>query len=177
MNKNNFFEECLKKETIFEGRIIKVNRDTVKLPNGNVSTREVVHHPGAVGIVPFKENNILMVRQYRYALLKETLEIPAGKLDRGEEPEACALRELREETGYSGDMHYLGSFNTSVGFSDEIIHLYSANNLKWDPLEADDDEFLGLTEISDVKAYEMVERGEMRDAKSALGIMLTRDMK
>lgn len=172
MKESELFEKCLFQEIIYQGKIITVCKDKVLLPNGKTTTREVVHHPGAVGVVALKEGNLLMVKQYRYALGKETLEIPAGKLDPGEKPEVCAVRELREETGYQGEMILLGVFNTSPGFADEIIYLYQAVNLTWAPLKNDEDEFLKVSEISLPRAVEMVYSGQIQDAKSALGILL-----
>lgn len=172
MANSKFQEDCLTSEMIFTGKIIEVRKDTVKLPDGKTATREVVRHPGAVGIVAVQDQNILLVRQYRYALGQETLEIPAGKLDQGEEPQICAVRELREETGYEGQMTFLGSFHTSPGFADEIIHLFLARNLNWAPLRADEDEFIGLTVIPWKQALEMAYQGQIRDAKTVLGILL-----
>jgi len=169
---SKFEEKCIKKEVIFEGKIIKVERDTVLLPNGRESTREVVRHPGAVGIVAIVDNMLLMVRQYRYALAKETLEIPAGKIDKNEEPINCAIRELREETGYQGAMTFLGAFNTSPGFVDEIIYLYLARDLIWSPLVTDEDEFIKVVKLPWQDAVEMSINGQIQDAKSSLGILL-----
>lgn len=165
-------EVCLTQELIFEGKVIRVQKDIVLLPDGKQATREVVYHPGAVAVVAIKEGKIIMVTQYRYALAKETIEIPAGKLDPGEEPRACALRELREETGYQGDLKFLGTFNTSPGFANEIIHLYYATDLIWSPLKPDEDEFLRVIAIPWTEAVEMVYKGELQDAKTALGILL-----
>jgi ADP-ribose pyrophosphatase len=107
MANSKFQEDCLTSEMIFTGKIIEVRKDTVILPDGKTATREVVRHPGAVGIVAGQDENILLVRQYRYALSQETLEIPAGKLDPGEEPQICAVRELREEKqGMKGKCHF-----------------------------------------------------------------------
>jgi len=117
-----------------------------------------------------------MVRQYRYALAKETLEIPAGKIDPGEDPCVCAVRELREETGYKGNMSLLGTFKTSPGFADEVIHIYLANDLSWSPLKPDEDEFLGITLVPWDQAVEMAFNGQIQDAKSALGILITQRM-
>lgn len=169
---SNFEEKCLAKETIFEGKVIRVYKDTVMLPDGKKTVREVVRHPGAVGIVALLEGEVLLVKQYRYALAKETLEIPAGKIDPGEDPETCAIRELREETGYQGKMSFLGVFHTSPGFADEIIYLYLATDLSWAPLKADEDEFLGVTKLPWEEARKLAGSGAMQDAKSALGILL-----
>lgn len=172
MTDPKFQENCLSSEMIFTGKIIEVRKDTVTLPNGRTSTREVVSHPGAVGIVAVRDGNVLLVRQYRYALSQVTLEIPAGKLDPGEEPQVCAVRELREETGYAGQMTFLGTFHTSPGFADEIIHLYLATDLNWSPLQADEDEFIGLTVLPWKDAVEMAYQGQIQDAKTVLGILL-----
>ncbi len=172
MKNKTLAEKCLVQEVIFEGKIIRVQKDTVLLPNGQEATREVVHHPGAVAVVALKEDKLMMVRQYRYALGKETLEIPAGKIDPGEEPRTCATRELREETGYQGDLKFLGAFNTSPGFADEVIYLYYATNLVWSPLKPDEDEFLLVSPIPWDDAVEMAHKGDLQDAKTALGILL-----
>lgn len=172
VNSREFEEKCLTEELIFEGKIIKVQRDTVLLPDGKKTTREVVHHPGAVGIVALLEGQVLMVRQYRYAIGQETLEIPAGKIDQGENPETCAVRELREETGYTGNMKYLGDFYTSPGFADEHITLYLAKDLAWSPLRSDDDEFLGVVKVPWEEAVSSASAGRIQDAKSSLGILL-----
>lgn len=164
-------EKLISKEVAFSGRLLRVDCDTVKLPNGEKSTREVVRHPGAVAILAFHEEELLLVKQYRYPLEKVTLEIPAGKLDPGEEPLNCAQRELREETGFGGRLEYLGEFYTTPGFTDEIIYLYKAVDLHWDPLKADDEEFLHVVRIPWVKAVEMVFKNEIKDAKTMLGIL------
>ncbi|HVJ48417.1 NUDIX hydrolase [Desulfitobacterium sp.] len=165
-------EECLRQETIFQGRLLRLNRDVVRLPNGAEATREVVIHPGAVAIVAMEGEELLLVKQYRYPIAQETLEIPAGKLESGETPEACAQRELREETGYQGRLTYLGRFYTTPGFSNELIHLFSARDLVWAPLTADEDEFLGVERIPWVEAIRKARNGEFQDAKTALGILI-----
>lgn len=173
MKKSAYFEECLSRELIYDGKIITVEKHKVKLPDQKETTREFVKHPGAVGIAAVNNNKeILMISQYRYALNQETLEIPAGKLDCGEKPEVCALRELREETGYKGELTCLNSIHTSPGFANEIIYLYLAQKLEWDPLVADDDEFLGVSEIPLETAVRMVYDGEIDDAKSCIAILL-----
>jgi ADP-ribose pyrophosphatase len=165
-------EELVSKETVFYGRMLRLDRDTVRLPNGVETTREVVRHPGAVAVIPLKGDDLLLVRQYRYPIEQLTLEIPAGKLDPGEEPMVCAGRELREETGYRGTLEFLGTFFTTPGFTDEVMHLYSATDLVWDPLSADDDEFLNVVSIPWVEAKEKAFAGEFNDAKTILGILL-----
>jgi ADP-ribose pyrophosphatase len=174
MVKKDFRETCLSQEIIFEGKIISVHRDTAALPNGEKATREYVKHPGAVAVVAIKEEGLLLVRQYRYALERELLEIPAGKLDAGEAPVDCALRELREETGYRGDLTPLGIYYSTPGFSDEAIHIFWARNLVWDPLNLDEDEFLEVEVIPWKQALQLAEKGQFRDAKTALGILLVK---
>lgn len=169
---NKLEEECVQKETVFAGRMIKLDRDTVRLPNGVETTREVVRHPGAVAIVALKGDELLLVRQYRYPIEQITLEIPAGKLDPGEEPLDCAERELREEIGYRGTLEHLGTFFSTPGFTDEVMHLYRATDLVWDPLTADDDEFLKVESIPWEEAKKKAYSGEFNDAKTLLGILM-----
>jgi ADP-ribose pyrophosphatase len=171
-NRDKLVEECVRKERVFEGRMIQVDRDTVRLPNGVETTREVVRHPGAVAVLPFKDDNLLLVRQYRYPIEQITLEIPAGKLDPEEEPLICAGRELREETGYRGTLEYLGTFYSTPGFSDEVMHLYKATDLVWDPLSPDEDEFLNVESISWTEAKEKAVSCGFNDAKTILGILM-----
>jgi len=171
MDQKSLREEALSSEVIFEGRMIRLERDTVRLPNGNETTREVVRHPGAVAVVALRGDDLLCVRQYRYAIEQETIEIPAGKLDHGEEPLTCAQRELREETGYRGKLTFLGKYYTTSGFTDEIMYLYLAQELTWDPLCPDEDEFLHVESIPWREAVGMAQRGEFPDAKTALGIL------
>lgn len=165
-------EEFIEKEIVFSGRMLRMDRDTVRLPNGVEATREVVRHPGAVGIIPFKGDELILVRQYRYPIEQVTLEIPAGKLDSGEEPLVCAERELREETGYRGTLEHIISIYTTPGFTNEVIHLYKATDLVWDPLQTDEDEFLNVEIVPWAKAKEMVLAGEFSDAKTMLAILM-----
>ncbi|SDH08067.1 NUDIX domain-containing protein [Desulfosporosinus hippei] len=172
MEKDDLQEEYLEGEVILEGRIIRVERDSVRLPNGLVSTREVVRHPGAVGVIAVLDQEILLVRQYRYAIAQETLEIPAGKLDANESPLECAERELQEETGYRGSMEGVSTFYTTPGFTDEVMHLFLARDLIWDPLKPDEDEFLRVERIPWDKAVQMARQNLFKDAKTILGILL-----
>lgn len=172
LEESNRKEERIRGEALFKGRMLRLERDTVRLPNGLETSREVVRHPGAVGIIALQDQHVLMVRQYRYAIAQETLEIPAGKLDPNEAPIACAQRELREETGYRGTMEHISTFYTSPGYTDEVMHLFFARDLVWDPLAPDDDEFIGLERKPWNEAVQMAQRSEFNDAKTILGILL-----
>lgn len=166
-------ETKLSSEPIFDGHVIRVFKDTVALSNGKTATREVVRHNGATCIVPITDSGeVLMVRQFRYALGRITLEIPAGKIDPGESPEVCAVRELAEETGYtSNNIVYLGELHTSVGFCDEVIHMYAAKDLVRHELSPDEDEFLNLSAIPLDTLEEMCISGEITDSKTLSAIL------
>lgn len=174
MEEQNRQEERIEGEVIFEGRMLQVVRDTVRLPNGLLTSREVVRHPGAVAIIALQDQHVLLVRQYRYAIAQETLEIPAGKIDPQEPPLDCAVRELREETGYRGTMQHISTFYTTPGFSDEVMHLFLARDLVWDPLTPDEDEFIGVERIPWDEAVQMAQENEFNDAKTILGILLVK---
>lgn len=167
-------EKTLKTERIFTGKVISLQVDDVELPNGNTSKREIVKHPGAVAVLPVTaENKIVMVEQYRKALERTIIEIPAGKLESGEKPEVCAGRELEEETGYECEqMEWLISFYTSPGFADEIIHVYKATGLKKkeNPAAADEDEFVNLIEVTLEEAIQLIKEQKIYDAKTAYAI-------
>lgn len=157
-------------EEVFSGRLLKVQRDHVTLPNGNDTTREYIHHPGAVAIVPvLPDGRVVLVKQCRYPLRTLLWEIPAGKLDHGEAEDAdeCARRELSEETGYEAE-HWqrLVSIATTPGFSDEIIHLYKAWGLKQYAQHTDEDEFIGVAAFTAEELQKMVADGELYDAKT-----------
>lgn len=167
-------EKTLKTEAIFSGKVISLQVDEVELPNGKVSKREIVKHPGAVAVIPVTdENKIVMVEQYRKALERTIVEIPAGKLEAGEKPEICAARELEEETGYECvKMEWLISFYTSPGFADEIIHLYKATGLskKENAATTDEDEFVNLMEVSLEEAEKLIIEQKIYDAKTAYAV-------
>lgn len=157
-------------EEVFSGRLLKVQRDHVTLPNGNDTTREYIHHPGAVAIVPvLPDGRVVLVKQCRYPLKTLLWEIPAGKLDHGEAEDAdeCARRELSEETGYEAE-HWqrLVSIATTPGFSDEIIHLYKAWGLKQYAQHTDEDEFIGVAAFTADELKKMITDGELYDAKT-----------
>ncbi len=174
MEEQNQQEERIEGEVIFKGRLLCVERDTVRLPNGLTTSREVVRHPGAVGIIALMDQQILLVKQYRYAIAQKTLEIPAGKLDPQEPPLDCALRELREETGYRGTMEHISTFYTTPGFSDEVMHLFLAQDLVWDPLTQDEDEFIEVERIPWDEAVQRAQQNDFKDAKTVLGILLVK---
>ncbi|CAM3873633.1 NUDIX hydrolase [Mesobacillus zeae] len=170
----SFEEKTLSTEQIFTGKVVSLQVDEVELPNGKTSKREIIKHPGAVAVIALTgDNKIIMVEQYRKALEKNIVEIPAGKLEKGEKPEICAARELEEETGYAcSSMEWLMSFYTSPGFADELIHLYIAKGLykKENPASADEDEFVSLMEITVEEALELMEKQSIHDAKTVLAI-------
>ncbi len=162
-------------ENIFDGVLLHVKRDYVKLPNGKTSVREWITHPGASAVIPyFEDGTILLVKQYRYPIKKVTYEIPAGKMDvKGEDPIECAKRELSEETGYCAESyHKLSSIATTVGFTNEIIHIYVAEKLKSGAQHTDEDEFINVVRVSLKDAVKMVNEGEIYDAKSVTAILM-----
>ncbi len=168
--------ELLKSEIVYPGRAFTIRRDTLRLPDGRENSFDIVVHIGSVIILPLdSDGNLLFVRQYRHAAGAELLELPAGTLDPGELPEACARREVREETGMAaGKLEHLGGFFLAPGYSTEYMHVYLATDLRHDPLEADADEFLTMEPFPLSEALAMFERGEIQDAKSIAAILLAR---
>jgi ADP-ribose pyrophosphatase len=152
---------------------VRVVSERVALPNGRELVLDVVRHPGAAAVVPFlSEDEVLLIRQYRHAAGGMILEVPAGKLDDGETPEVCARRELQEEVGQrAGRLEALGWIWTTPGFTDEKIHLFAAFDLTPVPHCRDDDEIIELVPTSLARALELVWRGEINDAKSALALL------
>ncbi|MBR5236291.1 MAG: NUDIX hydrolase [Clostridia bacterium] len=172
-------EKTIGTEPIFEGKIIKVRRDTVELPNGGQATREIVEHPGGVAVVALDENeNVYMVRQYRHPFEKIILEIPAGKLDGpGEDVFDCCKRELEEETGLVAEKYdYLGAFMVSPGFCQEWIHIYLARSLSQGKAHLDPDEFLEVEKFSLSQLTDMIMAGEIEDGKTVIGILKAREL-
>jgi ADP-ribose pyrophosphatase len=166
-------EKFVSKKTIWSGRAVDFRVDTVKLPNGKLATREFLDHPGAVGIVPFLDkNHVVMVRQYRYPVGEVTLELPAGKLDKGESVLTCLKRELQEETGYTAlKITPLIQYWPSPAFANEVLHLYVAEKLVPGKMNTDEDEFLQCVIVPFKKALAMVKRGEIRDSKTVVGLL------
>ena len=168
-----FFEKMVETTTMYSGIVVNVRRDVAELQNGNKTPREVVEHPGGVGIVPVtRDNKVLMVRQYRYPMEEELLEIPAGKLGAGEDPLECAVRELSEETGCTaGRMVDLGVTYPSPGFCREVLYIYLALDLQDGEMHLDENELLSVEAIDIGALVDMIMRNELPDAKSIIGIM------
>ncbi|GAA0135643.1 NUDIX hydrolase [Paenibacillus sp. YSY-4.3] len=162
-------ETTVSTEHIFTGKVISLQVDTVRLPDGTEGKREIVKHPGAVAVLAVHQGRLLLVDQYRQALGRCELEIPAGKLERGEDPMEAARRELEEETGYRcGKLSLLHSFYTSPGFADEIIHLYLAEDLTAGDASPDEDEFLEIIEATFEETQQYIAEGRIFDAKTIL---------
>ena len=167
-------EKKISSDQVFEGNVIKVSVDKVELPNGSESIREIVHHRGAVCVLPITDDgDVICVRQYRYAHGEALLEIPAGKLEEGEnDPTEAALRELEEETGARcRDLKYLGKLYPSPAIFTEVIHMYVAKGLTFGKTHPDADEFLEVERIPLRTLVEMVMSGEIRDAKTQICVL------
>jgi ADP-ribose pyrophosphatase len=166
-------ETKLTSEEIFRGVAIHLFRDEILLPNGNKGVREVVRHPGAVCVLPLTDDGeVIFVNQFRYALNKVTLEVPAGKLEKGEDPQEAALRELSEETGIEAKKIIpMGALYTTPALMDEIIYMYIATELTQGEQHLDEDEFVNAVKIPLSKAVDMVMSGEIRDSKTQTMIL------
>jgi ADP-ribose pyrophosphatase len=167
-------EKTISSRTIFEGRVIRLQVDEISLPDGRTSTREIVKHPGAVCVMAVtEEGKMVLVRQYRKPLEKTTLEIPAGKLDPGENPADCAARELEEETGLRArELKHVVSVYTSPGFADEYLHMYRARGLERGEMSPDQDEFVERVELTLEECRERIRSGEICDAKTVMAVWL-----
>ncbi|MEK8127495.1 NUDIX hydrolase [Paenibacillus filicis] len=167
-----FEEVTLSTQPIFEGKIISLQVDTVRLPDGGEATREIVKHPGAVAVLALTvDHKMIVVEQYRKPLEKSQIEIPAGKLDSGEDPLEAARRELQEETGYTaGSIRHVASFYTSPGFADELLHLYVAEELNGGEARPDEDEFLEVWGITLDEAKALIREQRISDAKTILAV-------
>jgi ADP-ribose pyrophosphatase len=168
--------EFIKSEILLQGRVFKIRRDTLRTPDGRETKLDIVEHGGSVVLLPINhEGNLLLVRQYRHAVGEELLELPAGTRD-GEEPfEDCAAREIREETGLEARaLQKLGEFYLVPGYSTELMAVFLATDLKENPLQPDEDEFLQIEKIPLKQAVEMAEQGKIQDAKTLAALLLAR---
>lgn len=168
-----FEEKTVTTKKVFDGSVVKLRVDEVAMPDGSLAVRELVEHPGGVGIVAINEKDeIVLVRQFRKPIEKAIYEIPAGKLDSGEPHRECGIRELAEETGLRADnFEYMGFIYPSPGFVDEITHVYYATGLTQGETNPDEDEYLDIEYMPFEKAYNMVLNNEINDAKSVFGIL------
>lgn len=169
----NFEEKTLSSECVYNGKIMTVCRDKVEIATGKKSFREIVHHAGGVVIAALKDKNtILAVKQFRYPLKNTIIELPAGKLEKGENPDWAAARELEEETGYKAkNWKSLGFIYTSPGYSDEKLYLYLASGLEFVGEHPDDGEILKAIEFPLDEFIQKVRNGEISDAKTVCAVM------
>ncbi|MDQ0111611.1 NUDIX hydrolase [Paenibacillus harenae] len=164
-------EETISTEPVFQGKMISLQVDTVALPEGRTATREIVKHPGAAAVMALLDGKLLVVEQFRKPLEKFQIEIPAGKLDPGEEPLTAASRELEEETGYiAKDLKLLSAFYTSPGFADEKLYVYFAEQVEEGVRNPDEDEDLNVEAITMEQADAYIAEGRISDAKTILAV-------
>lgn len=175
----NLIEKTVEKKYIYKGRIINLRCDTAELPNGKQALREVVEHPGGVTVAALTdENELMFVRQFRYPYSEVILEIPAGKLEKGEDPFEAGKRELREETGAIAENYIdIGKFYPTPGYCGEIIHMYAATGLTFTSLDLDEDEFLAPERIPLEKAVQMVLDNEIRDGKTQAAVLKVAELR
>lgn len=171
---DKLFEKQLDSTNVFRGKLLDVYSDSILLPNGNTSKREYIKHNGAACVVPVdKDNNVIVTEQFRYPFGKVLTEIPAGKLDSKDEPHLdAALRELKEETGYTSEnVIYLGEFYGACAYTNEIIHMYLATDLKEGEQKLDADEFLNVKKVPLEKLVEEIMQGNIPDGKTQTAIL------
>lgn len=166
-------EKPVKQEYKFKGKIVNLRVDDALLPNGNIAKREIVEHNGGVMVAPLdNEDNLYFVKQFRYPYMEIVTELPAGKLEKGEDPFEAGKRELKEETGAVANKYVsLGQLYPTPGYCGEIIHMYLATELSFGEQNPDDDEFLEVYKIPLAKAVEMVLSGELKDSKTQTAIL------
>ena len=166
-------EKVLSSKIIFEGRAVKLRVDTVLTADGRRSTREIVEHASCIAVIAVDaDDNVMLVRQYRAAVEKEMLEIPAGGIDGGEDPEAAVIREMREETGFRPQrLERLCGFYSSPGFCREYLHLYLATDMVPDPLRAEDTAGIEVARVPVAKIRDLLVSGKIEDAKSFAGLL------
>ena len=166
----NLQEKKLKSKTVYSGRIVTLEIDDVELPDGKISLRECVRHSGGAAVLLIKENKILLVNQYRYLYGQPIYEIPAGKLNKGEDPQIAAARELEEETGYKAVLSHLLDIYPTPGYTDEIIHIYFAESYEISNQNLDEGEFLNYCFMDVETVLKMIENGEIKDAKTIVAL-------
>lgn len=168
-------ERTIESKRVYEGRVVSLRVDTVVLPSGRISTREIVEHRGAAAVVPMPSpNTVILIRQFRKPANELLLEIPAGTLSEGESPIECAQRELAEEIGYrAGKLEELFSIYLAPGYSTEKLHVFLATELEPEKRHADEEEFIELVEMTLDEAIAQIEAGRIKDAKTICGLLLT----
>jgi ADP-ribose pyrophosphatase len=173
MAKEDFTEHFVSGEEVFSGRLLKVHRDTVRMPDGAQTTREYIRHPGAVAILPITaRGTVILERQFRYPNARDFIEIPAGKVEPGEDLLGTAKRELLEETGYAAsDWQRLTTIHNAIGYSDESIELYAARGLSLQKQDLDEEEFLEVLELPFGEAIAMVRDGRITDVKTIVALL------
>jgi len=166
-------ESTVSSETVYDGSFLDVRKDIVNLPDGNTSTREWINHPGAACIIPIMpDGKLALIKQYRYPVQSTMIELPAGKLDVGEKPEVCAIRELEEEIGYLADkLTFVTKIHPAIGFANEEMWIFLAENLVKSQINTDHDEFVELIPTSIEDAVRMVWNGAITDVKTIIGIL------
>lgn len=177
-NPDPLSEKSVSSQMLYDGKIVHLYLDIVELPNGKQAKREVVRHVGAVAMVPIDAaGNVILVRQFRHAAGRILLEVPAGTLNPGEDPDVCAARELQEETGFKpGHLRKLGGIYTAPGYTSEYIHLYLATDLVQSSLDKDEDEFIEVERMPLQQALNLIRTGQIADGKSISALLLAKDV-
>lgn len=170
---NQLVEKRVSSEEVFQGKLLHVFYDEAELPDGMIGTREWIKHPGACAVVPvFENDDIMLIRQFRYPMQQVFWEVPAGKIDSGEPQNETAFRELKEETGLMAEsFEYIGHFYPGIGYTDEVIHIYIAWGLQTSQQDMDEDEFLLKEKVPFKQAIEMVHSGEINDGKTVICLL------
>lgn len=168
-----FEEKTLSEKVVYSGSYLTMVNIELELPNGKISRKDILKHPGACGIIPItNDGRIMLIKQYRKAIEEAIYEIPAGKLEKGEDPKICAYRELEEETGYKADtLVYLGKIATVPGFCDEYLYLYKAIGLKETQTNFDEDEYIEIEYFTNEEVKGMIKNGMIKDAKTICAYM------
>lgn len=168
----SYEEKTVRRNYIYRGKIVNLRCDDALLPDGRPCTREVVEHPGGAAVLCVREGKVLLVRQFRYSYGEELLEIPAGKLDPGEEPIRAAARELEEETGFTASLEPLTVFYPTPGYTNEKIYIYLAKEIHGGTQRLDDGEFLDVLQLPLEEALRMVNGGQIKDGKTIAALLL-----